>query len=99
MAAVAIHGGGAGSRRDAAGFDPAARHDLVVTRRPGESKQGTTGAPIKLVANYFKFNRKTERVLLQYRVDLSISEDFTGNRKKIVRRIKDRLPPHLFDGT
>ena len=40
-----------------------------------------------------------DRLLLQYRVDLNIDEDRTFARKSIVKRIKDKIPTYLFDGT
>jgi len=87
-------GGGAGNRRDFAD-----QYDLVATRNPGESKQGTKGTPIPLFGNYFGFQMRGDRLLLQYRVDINIDEDRTFARKSIVKRIKDKIPAYLFDGT
>jgi hypothetical protein len=89
-------GGGRGgaTRRE---FGPA-DYDLVQTRE-GQAKKGSSGQPINLLANYYSFTKKQERILLQYRVDLNIDEDRTFVRKAIVRRIKNLLPRYLFDGT
>ena len=75
------------------------QYDLVATSNPGESKQGFKGTPIQLLGNYFGFKMKADRLLLQYRVDLNIDEDRTFVRKSIVKRIKEKLPAYLFDGT
>ena len=75
------------------------QYDLVATRNPGESKQGTKGTPIPLFGNYFGFQMRGDRLLLQYRVDINIDEDRTCARKSIVKRIKDKIPAYLFDGT
>jgi hypothetical protein len=76
----------------------AADYDLVQTRE-GKAKKGSSGQPINLLANYYSFTKKQERILLQYRVDLNIDEDRTFARKAIVRRIQKHLPQYLFDGT
>ncbi len=85
--------------------DLKAKYDLVDTRAKmpdGErmSKKGEGGEKVKLVANYFRLEKKADFKFLQYRVDFSIDIESTIIKKAVMRRLPSgTLPSYLFDGT
>ncbi|KAK9512948.1 hypothetical protein O3M35_001250 [Rhynocoris fuscipes] len=73
----------------------------AINTRPKKliSKQGTSGTPVTLTANYFKLVNHTDWALYQYRVDFSPEEDRTVKRKALLKIHKDVLGGYVFDGT
>lgn len=74
----------------------------TLLTRPAHAgmKQGISGKPIKLTANYFELQTRTDWCLYQYRVDFSPDIDVTSIRKKVLgQAAKDKLPGFMFDGT
>ncbi|XP_025207261.1 piwi-like protein Siwi isoform X1 [Melanaphis sacchari] len=74
------------------------------TPRPQSSlgekgKQGTTGQPVKLLANYFPITSYTNWCLYQYRVDYNPEEDRISTKKGLLAQHRERLGGYLFDGT
>ncbi|XP_060846985.1 piwi-like protein Siwi [Rhopalosiphum padi] len=74
------------------------------TPRPQSSlgdigKQGTSGQPIKLLANYFPITSYTNWCLYQYRVDFNPEEDRIGTKRGLLAQHRERLGGYLFDGT
>lgn len=74
---------------------------MILQTRPESvtSKQGTSGRPVKLSANYFSLNKNPSFDLVQYRVDLAPNVEATMIRKAILREQKTILGEFLFDGT
>lgn len=67
----------------------------TLLTRPAHAgmKQGISGKPIKLTANYFELQTRTDWCLYQYRVDFSPDIDVTSIRKKVLgQAAKDKLP-------
>ncbi|KAJ8925852.1 hypothetical protein NQ315_009704 [Exocentrus adspersus] len=76
--------------------------DVIYTRpRNIESKQGTSGNPIQLTANYFALVSAGKWGLYQYRVDFTPEIDHTGQKKGLLRTgLQNReVAGYLFDGT
>lgn len=76
--------------------------DLVPTRpKEVENKRGTSGIPVDLIANFFRFNLKPEYVVLKHRVDFNRQDldDQTNEKKKLLFQVKSKLPNYVFDGT
>ncbi|CAI6359066.1 unnamed protein product [Macrosiphum euphorbiae] len=74
------------------------------TPRPQSSlgaigKQGHSGQPVKLLANYFPITSYTNWCLYQYRVDFNPEEDRIGTKKGLLGQHRERLGGYLFDGT
>ena len=93
------NGGGAVGRGSVRG---ARRIDTQIIRtRPANlaTKQGTDGAPVRLLANYFKINTVPDWALRQYRVDIAPEEDRTFLRKVLLGKHRELLGGYLFDGT
>lgn len=102
-----------GSRREAGGGDNGGRGAMRGRRmiggaieafhtRPGHIsvKQGKTGEPIMLTANYFPFVTKTDWCLYQYRVDFSPEEDRTPVKKALLNVQRNNIAvPFIFDGS
>ncbi|XP_026465742.1 piwi-like protein Siwi [Ctenocephalides felis] len=62
-------------------------------------KQGSTGRPVRLKANYFRLLHQTNWCLYQYRVDMSPEEDRTFVRKALLANHKNTIGGYIFDGT
>ncbi len=74
--------------------------EIIRTRPEGlDSKKGVEGNKIDLVTNYFKFIKRPDWKLFQYRVDFSPEEDRLGARKGMVRQLSGQLGIYVFDGT
>ncbi|KAK7794255.1 hypothetical protein R5R35_014662 [Gryllus longicercus] len=63
------------------------------------SKQGASGARIKLSANYFRLETHTDWRLYQYRVDFDPETDQTVVKKGLLRVHRESLGGYIFDGT
>ncbi|KAJ9584895.1 hypothetical protein L9F63_020750, partial [Diploptera punctata] len=63
-------------------------------------KQGKTGEPIQLLANYFQLPTVPDWCLYQYRVDFYPGEDRMAVKSQMLREHKDKLVGgYIFDGT
>lgn len=73
----------------------------IPVTRPStlQTKQGSEGDPVGLLANYFRLTETPDWALLRYRVDIQPEEDLTHRRKNLLRVHKDFLGGYLFDGT
>lgn len=74
------------------------------TPRPESSlgnvgKKGTSGQPVKLLANYFPITSYTNWCLYQYRVDFNPEEDRISTKRGLLAQHRERLGGYLFDGT
>lgn len=72
-----------------------------VQLRPAhvESKAGTTGAPIQLVANYFILHTRPDAAIYQYHVDFNPPVDSKALRKKLLRDHEELVGKvRAFDG-
>ncbi|KAL4154233.1 hypothetical protein QTP88_002060 [Uroleucon formosanum] len=74
------------------------------TQRPQSSlgdigKQGTSGQPVKLLANYFPITSYTNWCLYQYRVAFNPEEDRISTKRGLLAQHRERLGGYLFDGT
>ena len=72
-----------------------------VQLRPAhvESKAGTTGAPIQLVANYFILHTRPDSAIYQYHVDFNPPVDSKALRKKLLRDHEELVGKvRAFDG-
>ncbi|XP_065086066.1 protein aubergine-like [Ochlerotatus camptorhynchus] len=63
------------------------------------SKQGTTGQPLKLQANYFKVLKHPEWILHQYRVDFAPPCESMRLMQGLMSQHKKIFGGYLFDGT
>ncbi|CAG9813111.1 unnamed protein product [Phaedon cochleariae] len=78
------------------------RHEIMHTRPPNFNKQGSSGTPIQLIANYFTLLQAGKWGLNQYRVDFNPDIDHTGRRKGMFRNLMQGVQGvtgYLFDGT
>lgn len=74
--------------------------DITRTRPPNlNTKQGTSGQPVMVRANYFKLETHTDWCLYQYHVDFAPEEDRTRIRKALLRTHQTVLGSYIFDGT
>ncbi|XP_008216870.1 piwi-like protein Siwi isoform X2 [Nasonia vitripennis] len=72
----------------------------IITRPTTlETKQGITGRPIELIANYFKLLSTTDWCLHKYRVDFSPEEDRKVVCKGLLRPHRETLGAYIFDGS
>jgi len=60
---------------------------------------GTSGQPIKLLANYFPIITYTNWCLYQYRVDYNPEEDRISTKRGLLAQHRELLGGYLFDGT
>jgi len=60
---------------------------------------GTSGQPVKLLANYFPITSYTNWCLYQYRVDFSPEEDRISSKRGLLSQHRELLGGYLFDGT
>lgn len=76
------------------------RNELLRTRpSTAETKLGTSGTPVTLQANYFRFQRRPNWQIYRYHVEFKpevLSEKF---RKSLIFSLKEMLGGYLFDGT
>lgn len=78
------------------------RADILMTRPKNiQNKQGSSGRPINLMANYFQLLHAGKWALYQYRVDFSPAVDATSTRKFLMRTgMREVIKGgYLFDGT
>uniref|UniRef100_A0A1B0C901 Putative translation initiation factor 2c eif-2c n=1 Tax=Lutzomyia longipalpis TaxID=7200 RepID=A0A1B0C901_LUTLO len=74
--------------------------DLVVTRPTTlNTKKGTTGSSITLLANYFRILKKPEWNIYKYRVDFIPEVELLNQKKTIMRRFISKLGSFQFDGS
>ncbi|XP_062128728.1 protein aubergine-like isoform X1 [Drosophila sulfurigaster albostrigata] len=73
----------------------------IVRSRPSGllTKMGTTGKPITVQTNYFKFLKCPNWSLYQYRVDFSPDVDNTFLRQGLLREHSNILGGYIFDGS
>nr|CAI5824559.1 unnamed protein product [Callosobruchus analis] len=91
-------GGGNGVRGRGGAF----RSEIIRTKPKNmESKQGSSGTPIHLTANYFSLLQAGKWGLNQYQVDFNPAVDQTRDRKRLLREaLQDvGINGYLFDGT
>ncbi|CRK90587.1 CLUMA_CG004289, isoform A [Clunio marinus] len=62
------------------------------------SKQGVSGTPITLCANYFRFLLSKQFEFNLYHIEFEPSVDLVGLRKFLVAQISNDLGGYLFDG-
>ncbi|KAL5238818.1 hypothetical protein ACI65C_006228 [Semiaphis heraclei] len=62
-------------------------------------KQGTSGQPIQLLANYFPMTSFKNWCLYQYRVDFNPEEERISTKRGLLAQHRERLRGYLFDGT
>ena len=92
--APSIGRGATRGRRDRQDFYPRTRPDTCT------SKQGTSGTPVTVTANFFRLVSKPDWRLLKYRVDMTPEVDETKVRKALVYHHKGtKLQNMIFDGT
>ncbi|XP_063362987.1 piwi-like protein Siwi [Cydia amplana] len=89
---------GRGSRRGGGRVLP--ENVMILRTRPDQlqSKKGTFGDPIELMANYFTVHSTPQWRLYQYHVDVDPEEDSTGTRKGLLRVHANALGGYIFDG-
>ncbi|KAG5886057.1 hypothetical protein JTB14_009506 [Gonioctena quinquepunctata] len=77
------------------------KNEIIYTRPKDLNKQGTSGAPIQLISNYFQLLKAGKWGLNQYRVDFNPDIDHTGQRKGLMRTAmrETDITGYLFDGT
>ncbi|KAM3966529.1 piwi like RNA-mediated gene silencing protein aubergine [Aphomia sociella] len=90
---------GRGSRRGGGRVLPEQMTILRTRPTTVQSKKGTTGTPLDLLANYFLVQTTPQWRLYQYHVDVSPEEDSTVVRKGLLRVHQNTLGGYLFDGT
>uniref|UniRef100_A0A1B0GJP8 Uncharacterized protein n=2 Tax=Lutzomyia longipalpis TaxID=7200 RepID=A0A1B0GJP8_LUTLO len=74
--------------------------DVIVTRPLTlNTKKGSSGDVITIVANYFRVLRSPNWTIYKYRVDFAPDVEILGQRKGIMRRQIERLGAFQFDGT
>ncbi|XP_028164126.1 piwi-like protein Siwi [Ostrinia furnacalis] len=90
---------GRGSRRGGGRVLP--EQMTILRTRPThvETKKGSSGTVIDLMANYFTVKTTPQWRLYQYHVDFDPEEDSTGVRKALVRVHANTFGGYLFDGT
>lgn len=73
----------------------------IFVSRPSTlvDKKGKIGAEVNLESNHFKLMTVPNWCLYQYRVDFVPEEDRTFVRKGMLRLHKEKVGPHIFDGT
>ncbi|XP_059049511.1 piwi-like protein Siwi isoform X2 [Achroia grisella] len=89
---------GRGSRRGGGRVLPEQMTILRTRPTTVQSKKGSTGTPLDLLANYFTVQTTPQWSLYQYHVDVSPEEDSTVVRKGLLRVHQKTLGGYLFDG-
>jgi len=84
--------------------DETLRYDRVATRPAGlQSKQGTSGEGLKLVANFFDVSKKPDWCIFNHSVDFVPDDGLEKRHKKRLLRILADSEPSLgffiFNGT
>lgn len=72
--------------RERRAFDPTEKYKLPVTRREGFSKQGTSGAVNQLMTNFIRVSRKSDDIIVQYRVDFDPANVTVPQRFRLIRQ-------------
>lgn len=76
------------------------RNELVRTRpSTADTKSGTSGTPITLQANYFRFQRRPDWHIYRYHVEFKPEVLSEQLRKALIFSQKEMLGGYLFDGT
>uniref|UniRef100_A0A1B0D353 Uncharacterized protein n=1 Tax=Phlebotomus papatasi TaxID=29031 RepID=A0A1B0D353_PHLPP len=98
-------GGGRGSKRGGGDASRGSRRgnraitDLIVTRPTSlNTKKGTTGTTITLLANYFRILKKPDWNIYKYRVEFIPEVEALNHKKAIMRRQIPKLGSFQFDG-
>ncbi|VEN58007.1 unnamed protein product [Callosobruchus maculatus] len=94
--------GGRGGGNGVRGRGGAFRSEIIRTKPTNiEIKQGSSGSPIQLSANYFSLLQAGKWGLNQYQVDFNPAIDQTKDRKRLLREaLQDvGIQGYLFDGT
>lgn len=75
--------------------------ETIVCSRPENlnSKKGTLGQPIQLIANYFRVKRKPSWNLYTYHVEFRPEQESIGLKRRLIREQRERFNGYLFDGT
>ncbi|GAB0086881.1 hypothetical protein DMENIID0001_010870 [Sergentomyia squamirostris] len=74
--------------------------DLIVTRPMSlNTKKGTTGSTVTLLANYFKILKRPEWNIYKYRVDYVPDVEQLAQKKQLMRRQITKLGSFQFDGS
>lgn len=61
-------------------------------------KQGSAGTTIQLSANYFRLLKRPEYEFNMYQVTFEPNIDSDAMRKSFVRKLRDQIGGHLYDG-
>jgi len=81
-------------------FEAQDRYDNVRSRAIDlNSKVGTSGSPVELIANFFPMVTKPTWCLYNYRVDYSPDEERPAMKKRLLRIHNATLGANIFDGT
>lgn len=76
------------------------RNELLRTRPPTvETKSGSSGTPVTLQANYFRFQRRPNWQIYRYHVEFKPDVLSEKLRKALIFSQKEMLGGYLFDGT
>jgi aubergine len=85
----------AAGQREASRSIPAKAY---VTKPGDNSKQGSSGTPVSLSANYFRLIRKPEFEFNLYRVDFFPSLELAPLKKRFIYEQREIFGGYLFDG-
>lgn len=74
--------------------------EILVTREKGKSKEGTGGAPVNIVSNFFKVTKLPKFTgLFQYNVSFDPEIDSSRLKNALLYQLSDILgPTKCFDG-
>lgn len=76
------------------------RNDLLVTRpSTASTKKGTSGTPVTLQANYYRFQKLPQWQIYRYHVEFKPEVLSEKLRKSLVFSLKEMIGGYLFDGT
>lgn len=76
------------------------RNEMLRTRpSTASTKTGTTGTPVTLQANYFRFLRRPNWQIYRYHVEFKPEVLSEKLRKALIFSQKEMLGGYLFDGT
>ncbi|XP_065831086.1 piwi-like protein 1 isoform X3 [Oscarella lobularis] len=63
------------------------------------SKKGTSGAPVKIMSNFFRLLTRPDWAIYQYNVQFEPEVPFIRKRRELLHNLADRLgPTRVFDG-
>lgn len=76
------------------------RNELLVTRpSTASTKKGTSGTPVTLQANYYRFQKPPLWQIYRYHVEFKPEVLSEKLRKSLIFSLKEMLGGYLFDGT